>query len=207
MSSILRQLKKYQSPPKEIKEEPSTEIEKAPSTEISDEFLEDTGLSPALVDRVPMGVWVGVLYPHELEIIYHYVRKGRYIDKVEQKCDMLLQDFMGQQNPQQYIQTFKQAFDPRIKRLTMLRVLLASFRFGESRGDNVHLQHMKTAKEFLGIQGEISQEAAHRMLEADSATASTTEQILGRIGYILIWKELNGDEPPQIRQLLHGDSR
>ena len=202
MKSILRQLKKYQPKPQPIEkpEEDPTSTDLQISGDRIEDAVANTGLSKKDVTGAPVGIWADTLYPHELDIIYYWVRKGRYIENVEKKCDDFLKDFMGRQNPNQYIQIFKQAMNPRVKRLTMLRVLLASFGFGEKPGDNVIETYRQTAKKFLQIKGEITQEEAHRMIESEHKYADTSEQILGRIGYLIIWKDLNA-----INILLQGE--
>lgn len=190
MRSILRQLKKYESKP-EIEIEEPTSIQKYQLQEVTsyDDIARSLDCQLTTIRGAPEGMWSGILYPRALGIAYWLVRTGRkYVP--EKVCDSLLEDFIRKANTEEYKKNYIEASTPLVKRLIMMRVLIASFGFGNNKKDNVMARHKATACGFLNVETTIQMEQAQKLIENAYPQSGIEEQILGRIGYILIWKEL-----------------
>tara|TARA_R100001244_G_scaffold25113_2_gene25343 strand:+ start:13752 stop:14384 length:633 start_codon:yes stop_codon:yes gene_type:complete len=195
--SILHQLSKYKQP------ENSTELTKVNSeVSVKNEETSISKIALALgvpnnaLAKVPFGNYANILYPFKLSCLYHAVRNGSYIGGVEKKCDDLIQNFMNEKirelGREGYLAFFQKAVTPQVKRLIMLRVLVASFGKGSKKMDIIPANLKRPACEQLELSTTINHKIAMGLIEKAYSYASLEDQILGRLGYLLVWKNLCG---------------
>lgn len=200
MRSILRQLKKYQTTkledPTEQKPEESTAIIKN-SAVLSDvqQAAKELGVYAGTLN-VSERTWTNILYPYTLLCAYHIVlvKKG-YVP--EDKCDKILAKFLKKNYNLSYLDKFKEASTPAIKRLVMFRVMLASYNIGERRRDNLDKSYRVKAAEYLHINKDMLVNDLRNKMDAEYAQAGIEELILARVGYLMIWYDMakiNRDE-------------
>ena len=172
--SILRQLAKYQPPPEPKKVD-----------------IEALGLPK------PESAQIGscdVLYPKKLWDAYKAMRED-HVAVPEQVCDVLLANFMASADKAQYLVKFKQAVTPKVMRLIMLRVLVASYGMDNIAGGNLPSSYRSLACDILGIMGTLDYKYAVDMIEHESRYAPHDDLILGRIGYLMIWQNRGAEVP------------
>lgn len=134
---------------------------------------------------------VDKLYPKEIFLVYESVILGsgdrRYINP-ETHCDAALLTFMEQHDD--YVGAFKQAITDKIKRLILLRAILASY--SKMKGINkVPAKYRRRISNALGIRTRmVTKREAANMFDVTMQTSTIEEMILGRIGYLLLWKDL-----------------
>lgn len=199
MRSILYQLKKYgaQEPlpvPPQPPQPPSNDpenpyaIEGIPPGFAQASIIQTDELNEP--DKV-YGIWQDILYPTVLAKMYDNTLSGKHTCS-ETTCDTALKNFINKQNQNQYTANYRKAMTDHIKTLTMLRVLLATYGQGVTNLDRVSVEYRRKALEFLKVQDTISASRVHDLLEQISKMSSIEQLILGRIGYLLLWNNLQG---------------
>lgn len=182
--SILNQLRKYQKQPQEVVVDDTT-LSALPAPPASPETEELP---------IPCGInsrWIGILYPQKMLTIYMHVLSGRYAGtSPEDACDDILWSFLKDRRSSEYVKTYASAATAKTKRLVMHRILVASFGLGDKDIDNLDSQYFLMACQYLGAEPNLSFDHAVRMIESAHAHSLIEEQIMGRIGYLLVWRDL-----------------
>lgn len=133
--------------------------------------------------------WSDILYPKEMIDMY----EGTYTHRKfasESDCDNALTTFMKNKFSSSYLASYVSAVNQNIKRLMMLRILVATFCFSENPRDNLPSKHRATACKFLNIPHNISLPAAQDMMENLQKMSNYEDMILGRLGYMIVWHDL-----------------
>jgi len=126
------------------------------------------------------------LYPLEVLCVYHcfYTHKTQVVN--EQVVDAFIKDFMMGIDIREYYRLFDGSASKPAKRITMARVMLATYGCGESKLDVLpEVPFRKKAATYLGIPETIS--GAARIQDSLHNTASIEDIIIGRLGYLMIW--------------------
>lgn len=150
------------------------------------------GVSPLSLNKMQNGRWADILYPRILLAAYHLtLSMTRLIS--EDTCDKFIQDFMSKQDPIKYAELYQSAINDGVKKLVAARVLCASFgRYGGSKLNNLP-QYMKYGVcEFLKVDNGISFNQSCNLIERLSKEVDHETLILGRIGYLMMWKSWSG---------------
>ncbi len=150
------------------------------------------GCNIELVKQTPSFRWADILYPTSLATAYYLVLTGKHYIS-EQKCDEILTNFINQKEYIAYFLEYRQALTPKIQELIMARVLVASFGIGSVKYDSVKPEHRVVACKFLNLPDTTYNQAWY-LLESKNRDSNIEEQILGRLGYLLIWKDLSALE-------------
>jgi hypothetical protein len=143
--------------------------------------------------------YTGILYPFAMICVFHLViYRKTFIPRAEAICDELLQEFIQMKTAEvgadRYFKTYREATSLSTQRLTMLRILLATFEFGYKKIDNLPSTHRTTACDFLNLPYDIKLSEVQTMLEEEQLKYNIEERILGRVGFLIIWKELAGPD-------------
>ncbi len=200
MKSILRQLKKYQPKTEEgaaPKDKPKALIQADLSDSVTT-IAENLGISPLALNKVPHFSHVNVLYPFKLLCIYDLVTTGRaYIPDAESKCDELILAFMDRKTSDiaGYVKIFKKAMSDRVQHLIAARILVATFQMGNTRMDFLPAAVRARVCSLLNTHESISKSQAMSLLEQAQKWSNLEEQILGRLGYMMMWRSLTGKGP------------
>lgn len=147
-----------------------------------------------------MPEWADILYPLELHMIYEQVLEGRYGGNLDPEgiTDSMLASFvggrLGAQEERKYEQVFMSAATPQVRRLALLRGLMATY---TSPGDDAAKSELdmlpkrltRTFKRALSIPGHVGRIEVMDQILIDHSRSSTEEIILGRIGYLILWAE------------------
>ena len=160
---------------------------------------------------MPYFNWTGILYPVDILAIYHLVHSGYLALRFESQCDEAIQNFLRHQDTIYYRDLFQKSMDENTKGLIILRALTATYSLLPSTVSiTVHGVTQTTEKtaqtnkfdhlpkhlrdeicSFLGLRRSISHGEVAKMLEAASRQSTIEQQILGRMGYLFIWRHLN----------------
>jgi hypothetical protein len=140
--------------------------------------------------------------------IYHLVRTGKVYTGAEAACDNAIQQFMEQNSNdiENYTKIFHEASNDIVKKLIAARILVATFQFGERKLDFLPKPLKFRACELLNFNKEPSLSEAMNMIEKLHQRANLEEQILGRLGYLMMWKSLTGEKQTTVG-LLENQSR
>lgn len=191
--SILNQLRKYQKQPQEVVVDDAT-LPALPTLPETEELPIPSGINSR---------WVGILYPQKMLAIYMRVLSGRYTGaSPEDACDDTLWGFLKSRHSSEYVKTYALAATAKTKRLVMHRILVASFGLGDKDIDNLDPQYFLMACQYLGAEPNLSFDHAVKMIESAHAHSLIEEQIMGRIGYLLVWRDLCRPESILSRPML-----
>lgn len=142
----------------------------------------------------------GVLYPPSLLYLYESIKYGIFIPYLEEKCNKILTQFITKLKGL----TLYAYRDRLIKSLTDIakylgnaRALLATFNKEGSHTDIIHMNFKKDFAINLGLTESVTKEEVHELLTKASKIASSEEQILGRLLYIMIWYSINDYQEDQ----------
>jgi hypothetical protein len=157
------------------------------------------GVSEYQIQSIKPYPFTDVLYPLAMLCMFHLTMVRRvFIPGAENICNELLQDFIKKKKEEvgaeEYFRIFRTAVTPAIQRLTMMRILLATFEFGYKKMDNLPSNHKTVACDFLGLPYDIKLTDVQDMLEKEQLKYNMEELILGRVGYLIMWKELAGPD-------------
>lgn len=132
----------------------------------------------------------GKLYPYITLARYHlsYVKQYPTSEKV---CDDEIKEFMSRQSIEEYAKEFKKYCDETSKKVVLTRALQATFPYG-----NVKLDFMpETLRNDICDQLNISRGTTYSnsavMLQELNQKININQQILGRLGYLIMWTWYN----------------
>lgn len=209
--SILRQLKKYQPPKQE-----------ADKVEVVVPDKTDSGLDlkalaskivPAmkvpevtkLLGSMQLTRWVDILYPMTTLARYHLFYNHHY-QTSEQGADAEITAFMRNVDLQEYSQKFIVACDEETRRVVLIRCLLATFADFKNPRDRIPSEYRSRICNRLGIQI-TSLKSAVAYQERMKSELTMEQQILGRLGYVMIWNMIHTPAGPSTEIPLLEDGR
>lgn len=149
-----------------------------------------------LIKQISRSKYGNKLFPFILECAYNLViLRSHYIYKAEQLCDELIElffeDKLKKVTHAEFLEEFKLASNTiEVKRQIMYRILIATFEIGYKKQDNLPPKLRKLALDFLKLDESITLSQSQTLLERHNKTCLIEELILGRMGYLLIWKDL-----------------
>lgn len=156
---------------------------------ITNEVLSETfKISPIIYH------YSGVLYPPSLLYLYESIKYGTFIPYLEEKCNRILTKFIQDlEGPMllAYRDKLIRSLSDLSKYLGNARSLLATFNEDGSPTDIIHVNFRKDFAINIGVKEDITKEEVHKLLTKASSMASSEDQILGRLLYIMIWYSIN----------------
>lgn len=160
---------------------------------------------PSLLINIQPYKYDNILYPRAAICIYELLKQKTIVLEAENKCNNLISTFLEQKiqdiGANEYLKIYRSAATDKIREIVMLRILAATFCFGKSKLDYLPETHRKSACQLLNLNQEVTQKQAIELLEEKTNKATSEEQILGRLGYLITWKELAGsDFQPNINE-------
>lgn len=218
MKSILWQLEKYHGV--EIEAENIVEISRTPQDNDIEFSVEElaavVGCLPEDLNRMPIYPGTQILYPLELLAIYYLVSEGILVSNAENKCNEATIGFLRQQEPYAYVKEFENKLGDYVYGIMAARVARATYHtesdlimiYGEEiksseaqRKYDKLPEHLRSkALEILGMPRSSSVKLVMDKLDSLISGSNLEQQILGRIGYLMVWRQLN--EMPQGPPLL-----
>lgn len=187
--SILDQLKKYQqayTPTKtvEVPDQPS-----GPSINFG-AIAAVLNCDPKLLHSMPYYTWTNVLYPVELVAAYHLYSLHHYVS--EDVCNSLTVQFMRRVHPAEYTASFTKAMDATVARLMQARALVATFYSQPTKfkHDRLSAEFRPEIAALLGVAPTITAREASNIMVGGNNAATFEQQILGRVGYLILWSKL-----------------
>jgi hypothetical protein len=207
--SILRSLKKYQAPtePEKIVVPEKESQQGVNLRKLAEQIVPSyQGLRrEGEVDRVaklladmPASESIDVLYPLVTFARYHLFYGHRYPVN-EGATDTEITIFMRNVELGEYGRRFESACDSASRRGILVRCLLATFPGFEKSKDRIPPEHRLAICNKLGIQIDTLQAAVRYQEQLNQEGAFNLEQqILGRLGYILIWNWINSGRKDSI---------
>jgi len=205
MTSILRQLAKYQ-PPAPTQLAPVEVVEVQSSTHPYADIVERLCTLPpggkrseeifrslkALNDFSPPPL-VGKLYPLELAVLYHLFYHHKITLSDEGVADAILNNFVtraiGQDGIEEYMSQLKNGFDDCSIKIFLFRVMVAAFgrrdRYTNNQ-DKIERSFGIKAAHALGAAA--AAKDAWKGLEYNQSIASVEQRIIGRIAYVAFWQ-------------------
>ncbi len=135
--------------------------------------------------------WIDVLYSVDYYLFYKSGLYGeRRSEDVERDCNSCIVPFLKKED---YVSKFRACLTPRVRRLILLNALVATFSLKHGI-DKVAKNHRSEICKKLKIAEDVSRDHAMGVLLKCSSDSTIEERILGRIGYLILWKDVG--EPP-----------
>lgn len=131
--------------------------------------------------------WMDILYSVDHYLFYKSGLYGeRRHEDVERDCNLCIVSFLKKED---YVSKFKACLTPKVRRLILANALVATFSFKHGI-DKVSKSHRPKICKKLNVANEISRDSAIDVLSKCSSDSSLEERILGRIGYLILWKDM-----------------
>jgi hypothetical protein len=164
---------------------------------------------------MPSSPFANILFSKEILGIYHCYYNHQTQVASEDCTDQFFMSFLRQTDPREYQKKFEESVDSTAKRLSIIRVALATSEqhslnifwsnpnstnsYGETythkKQDELPLEFRESAFEYLGIS---SISAAADLQERLTKHATLDQIILGRMGYMMFWSWNNRGERSNI---------
>lgn len=188
MKSILWQLSKYN---KEQPKETTIEVkDENQGTTIDFEYLARVfQVSKEKLHNIPFGRWIDILYPIELFVAHHL----HIYD--ESFCDKIIKSFLRFKDPAQYRQDLMKAVDDTSKAIILYRMLVASTSTTKKEYEWLPPNTKSTICSLLGIDQNVTRNEAYSALESGFRSSSIEQNIIGRLGYMFIWSQMQRQNP------------
>ncbi len=137
----------------------------------------------------------GKLYPKITLARYHLGYNCQTLTSEEATDSEIKAFIQAVPNIEEYKIGFAKACGARARKLIMIRALLATFNFGNKPADNLPVYHREIICKAIGVPSSIIIRDVARLQEMAERDSSIDELILGRLGYVIIWRALQQDTP------------
>jgi hypothetical protein len=196
--SILYQLAKYQTPKEE---EPKIDVpDKDPIYEfqpILDKLWSECPIRKTIEEKkifekkmlklltIPPK---SKLYPDITYIRYHLFYAHQYMTS-EQNCNKEIMNFAKAQDPETYRKQFFELYSKTAQKITLLKALQATFRYGieQTKHDKLPEEYKSKICRILGLPSNIELGKTCIIQEQTIKSSCIKDKILGTVGYKILW--------------------
>lgn len=142
---------------------------------------------------------INILYPDTVAARYH-LSYNMGFPVSEKATDNEIKQFLVSQDIEEYKSKLISCCDDRTKKLTLVRVLQATFNVGKSPQDNLPEEMRQATCSALGVSQDINLGSMVKLQEKLTSGANIEQLILARFGYLWIWNSVQTEHQFQVSE-------